>query len=533
MNKFFKINYLFVVILSFFLYNFSVNAVEQKAVNTLPYYNFLNFYNLQYSKNPISNKFYNYLDSINFNIYELLYNEDPIISFSTNFNTFSTRSIISNSDYLISFDCGYISNSDSIDYLFSSNSLCFNLYTFPDNISQNLEYSDSQYSLLFKGKNISKFSYSIHYNSSTDTFDLSYSKDTYQDFNNLTFSLGSSSSISQFFGAYYQSSFGPIGFDSDTLQTPVGVSSILINGRYYTSSDYKYLGYDFFDNNLVFGSGQPLYPAYSYFTNDFPYGPPYTEDFNKSYLYGNYVMVLKPTSALLNDFDNIHSLGLDKIYFKYTDPLLSSSSDFIYSVVYNDAQGLANSFDTKECSNCKKYNPYSLGNDFLKLSLDINSIDNYILFRLSNNFLRAGNSMIIYYPNKYFTLSTSLVVNSSNMTIKDEFGNDLDISVGDFIDSDVPWYQSIFDSLGSFLSFLLEIFANLSRLFKSLYSSISDLFVYIGDSFSILSGFNQFFIFIGSTISLFFNSMPILVQNSLFVIFIITGLIIVFKLIFR
>lgn len=279
----------------------------------------------------------------------------------------------------------------------------------------------------------------------------------------------------QFLTAFYQSNFVLNYSGSSSSNRNVYFNNIHFYDSldtYYTSSDYEYLGYKYFDKKPVYGSGVPLYPGIAYFTNSFKYGSPYTNDYDSIIYNNNQKCYFSPTQSLINNYDNYHTNGYDKFWLISQD--LSDGSLFpdLTAFSISDTSYLSSSYTyTIDNNIIKKYTYSSLKvNDefafILPELIDLNSI--YILDSLSTDI-----DLSIYFRKDLWNYTCVTAGNYFSLTMSD--GSTLTGSSSSIIDN------TISDSGRNLLNFIIPNESQLNELLKES-QKLSDNFGFIGQS---------------------------------------------------
>lgn len=526
---------LIVVFASFFFIN--VNAVTEVALDNLSYADYLNIYNLQFDEREIAQRYYNFLTTTNLHDF-LFANVDKFyLWYQDNPAPFYYDYV--NVPYFISLK-GL--STDGNNHYDLSNGIPFNIYlSVSDGKSVDfdsyLSNSGTIFSLVVSPGYKYRYFPFILYLDSDNNFNIksraSYSYDNVLKDNIIDLKL---QNPIQFLGAFYQSSF-TVNYKDNVANVPVGFTSFHFYNdlnKYYTSKDVKYLGYEYFDNNVYFGAGVPLYPAYSIFTNSFEFGEPYTSDFNHMY-FGNQECYFAPTQKLLNDYDNLHSSGEDNLWFTFNDSM------FVLGDSGLNPLDKYLSFSYFSVSDLKIFNSnysYVGDTDFIKkydVRLNIKDYSNGKFFKLSpelinlNSILRfsagdSGHTLSIYYKKDLWNYTCATGSNEFTLELSD--GSTLTGKNSSLSDSSsdnffTSFINSISDFLGSALSYFIRFVSSLTGFAKI----VIDCFV------KLFEIFGSFFIFVGSSISLMFGCFPDLVVETFKIILIFTSLIVVFKFI--
>lgn len=531
------LNKILVVVLSSFFF-INVSAVTEVALDNLSYANYLNIYNLQYDERDIAQKYYNFL--INTNLHDFIFanlNEFKLDYDSrAGYDLYFDYNTEVNNPYFISL-LGLSANDNLYDL---SNGINLNLYLpykrtgFDDGIFTNFSYLNSSGTI-----------FNLHlqaYDSvALSTLNLYLDNDgVFRIKRVLMRKLVTSDIIDltlqnpiQFLGAFYQSNF-TINYKKDTANVPLGFTSFHFYNdlnTYYSSKDFKYLSYNYFDRNVYFGSGVPLYPAYSIFSNSFEFGEPYTSDFNHLY-FGNQECYFAPTSKLLNDYDSIHDLGYDNLWFTFNNNMISFGDNLFnkhFSFSY---------FSISDLNILNTGYSYSGDTDFVKkfdLSLKIDDYSNGKFYQLSpylinlNSILRfsagdSNHSLTIYYKKDLWNYTCATGSNDFTLALPD--GSNFTGNNGSLndISSDnifTPIIDSLIDFLGSVFSYLSNFISSFSNLSKIVIDCFIDLF----------NIFGSFFVLVGNSISIMFGCFPDVVVDTFKIILIFTSLIVVFKFI--
>lgn len=521
---------LIMVFASFFFVN--VNAVTEVALDNLSYADYLNIYNLQFDDREIAQKYYNFLTTTN--LHDFLFANVDNFGLSVQLNPQNFYYDYVNDSYFISL-LGL--STDGNNHYNLSNGIPFNIYlSFSDGKSVDFDSYLSNSGTIFRlyvspGYKYRYFPFTLYLDSdnnfkiktrTSNRFDNVYSD------NIIDLKL---QNPIQFLGAFYQSSF-TVNYKDNVANVPVGFTSFHFYNdlnKYYTSKDAKYLGYDYFDNNVYFGAGVPLYPAYSIFTNSFEFGDPYTSGFNHIY-FGNNQCYFAPTQKLLNDYDNLHSSGEDSLWFTYTDRKASFdwfnySSTISYFSISDLGIFDSNYSYVSDTDSIKKYNfvldysKYSNGK-FLKLSPNLINLNSIIRFSVDN----YDQQFVIYYKKDLWNYTCATGSNEFTLELSD--GSTLTGKNSSLSDSSsdnffTSFINSISDFLGSALSYFIRFVSSLTGFAKI----VIDCFV------KLFEIFGSFFIFVGSSISLMFGCFPDVVVETFKIILIFTSLIVVFKFI--
>ncbi len=526
---------LIVVFASFFFIN--VNAVTEVALDNLSYADYLNIYNLQFDEREIAQKYYNFLTTTN--LHDFLFANVDNFGLSGQMNPQNFYFDYVNDSYFISL-LGL--STDGNNHYNLSNGIPFNIYlSFSDGKSAAFNSYLSNSGTIFRlyvspGYKYRYFPFILYLDSDNNFKIKTRSSLRYDNvLSDNIIDLKLQNPI-QFLGAFYQSSF-IVNYKDNVANVPVGFTSFHFYNdlnKYYTSKDVKYLGHEYFDNNVYFGAGVPLYPAYSIFTNSFEFGEPYTSDFNHMY-FGNQECYFAPTQKLLNDYDNLHSSGEDNLWFTFNDSMfvlgdsglnpLDKSLSFSYFSVSDLKIFNSNYSYVGDTDFIKKYDvrlnikDYSNGK-FFKLSPELINLNSILRFSAGD----SGHTLSIYYKKDLWNYTCATGSNEFTLELSD--GSTLtgknsslsDSSSNNFFTS---FINSISDFLGSALSYFIRFVSSLTGFAKI----VIDCFV------KLFEIFGSFFIFVGSSISLMFGCFPDVVVETFKIILIFTSLIVVFKFI--
>lgn len=526
---------LIVVFSSFFFIN--VNAVTEVALDNLSYANYLNIYNLQYDDRDIAQKYYNFL--INTNLHDFIFanlKEFKLDSDSApGYNQYINYNQEVNNPYFISL-LGLSATNNLYDL---SNGIYLNLYLpfsrtgFNEGIFTNFSYLDSSGTIfnlhLQAYDTVALFKLNLYLD---DDGSFKIKPVIMRDYvHSVIIDLTLQNPI-QFLGAFYQSSF-TLNYKDNTANVPVGFTSFHFYNdlnNYYTSKDFKYLAYNYFDHNVYFGAGVPLYPAYSIFSNSFEFGDPYTSDFNHLY-FGNQECYFAPTSKLLNDYDSIHNSGDDNLWFTFNDNMVSI--DNLFSKRFSFSY-----FSISDLNILNSSYSYSGDTDFIKkfdVSLKIDVYSNGKFYKLSpylinlNSILRfsagdSNHSLSIYYKKDLWNYTCATGSNEFTLDLGD--GSNFTGNNGSLTDSSSDnVLTSLIDSVGNFFGSFLSYFINFISSLSGLAKLVIDCFV------SLFNIFGSFFIFVGNSIFIMFSCFPSVVVETFKIIIIFTSLIVVFKFI--
>lgn len=516
MNKL-SFKYLFIVVFSsLFLFNFNVFAVEQYSLDNYTYYYYFNFYSMQFDNREVAQRYFTFFKSIDFDLYN--YVLDHISS-----STLSRYSFNKNDNYYIrvvglnSQDNIYsqYDYTSGIDFILNtgvnSGSSC-NMYITSNGTAFKLKRN---YIQSCGGTSI-RFNLKVDYlgNPTLTLVDYAYDKSLELTFDNPIHLLS----------YFFQSNFY-LNYKDGEANRPVGFTNIKFfsDSSLYTSKDYKYLGYEYFDNHLYFGAGSPLYPGRNYFINKFEFGDPYNDKYGLVYTNSSSVCTFAPTSILLSDYENIHSSNLEQFYIKNTSNSLSTK--FNYSVhVFRDKTYYSRDFDPNNYdSDNIRYNLLSGNGNLSTFNPRLFGNDSLVRVEAHND---TNTSVAIYYNKKYWNYSCSSESDKSFKIINSE-GEELEVFPGNF-NSDNGGIFSFFESIVDFVYKLINI---LISLFNKLIESVKSLFIYINESISTLNSFNDFFVFVGSSITLFYSLMPAVVIKVFNVILVLSGVILIFRII--
>jgi len=505
--------FLFIMFISFFILSFQVFAVELRPVDNISYYRAFNFYTLQFSNDNQNKYLFNFFKSINFDIKQYLLDNSDL-----------SPQVIN--DGVISFNDYYPVTSYYNNY---------DLYSGGDGWGVNFRiYNPTFTSFEFKNG-------SYQFNSGTSTIATYthtcriYSDSPLFDTMKVRCDLGSGTeSLSGFnhvnlLSIYYQASnelFNP----PSQASSPVGVPGISFPfthpGEIFTSEQYQFLGYEYFDNNLFFGGGNPLYSGYSYFTNTFEYGPPFTNDYERLYLYGNTKCAIQPK------FDPQSFVpGNYQFFIKPIDPAQVRSVDFYQFIIYKDIYSAPLNQDFRDSSSQSDAVLFksALSKNMFSFNAEFKSVNNIMRIQISYNMLESGRGVNFYYNKTIFTSNCSL---SGNDSIgRDENGNDISFLFGEVI-TNQPWYQDVLDLIMSFFSFLWDIILFIINLFNILISSFKTLGKYILDALSYLASLASFFSLIGTSIGYLFSVVPAQVYLAFITILTLSGLVWLVRIIF-
>lgn len=530
---------LIMVFASFFFVN--VNAVTEIALDNLSYANYLNIYNLQFDDREIAQKYYNFLTTTNLHDF-LFANLEKFkldkISTSSDINYIDFSEI--DNPYFISL-LGLSANDNLYDL---SDGIYFKLYLPFDRIKFDSGVF-TRWSYISASGTVFNLHFNFYDDISVNKLRLFLDNDGVFKIEpvSLRSKIRSASPIDfstqnpiQFLGAFYQSNF-TLNYKDNTANVPVGFTSFHFYNdfnKYYTSKDVKYFRYEYFDNNVYFGAGVPLYPAYSIFTNSFEFGEPYTSDFNHMY-FGNQECYFAPTQKLLNDYDNLHSSGEDNLWFTFNDSMfvlgdsglnpLDKYLSFSYFSVSDLKIFNSNYSYVGDTDFIKKYDvrlnikDYSNGN-FFKLSPELINLNSILRFSAGD----SGHTLSIYYKKDLWNYTCATGSNEFSLELSDGSiltGKNSSLSDSSSDNFFTSFINSISDFLGSALSYFIRFVSSLTGFAKI----VIDCFV------KLFEIFGSFFIFVGSSISLMFGCFPDVVVETFKIILIFTSLIVVFKFI--
>ena len=526
MIKYFK--FIFIITMTSFLFSFNVFAVENHPVNNLSYGNYLNLYNLQYDDREISQRYFNFLKDnslhdIIFGNIESYNCEYPSYCLtrhmydSSYFIRLFGRSTDDNNHYNLDNGIGFQIVVDTSDDRDLSKSLSNNGTFYTLDVSSTSDYGFVYYNftLIVNEDN----SYSVNFTGSNRR----RSGETFLD---LTLHR---SDLVQFLSAFYESNFY---FDS-TGVSPFAFQGIQFYGdsNIYTDSSYQYLGRYYFDNNLYFGAGTPLYPGRSYFTNTFDYGVPFTSDFSNVYVSYLSQCFFAPTSKFLNEYSPNSDNDNLNLYFKSLYP--TYKDDFrgnIRSIVFYDSSYISHSsIKSLVDSGFAEITDLDVSLGLVSYLPNLLSQDSILYLKYESTVINSSyDSLAIYYNPLYWNLNCQ-ANGAGDFTIKNYDGEDITINPNfvDDTDKSFKWYNllekvlsSIYDSIvfiGDLMSSLIELFG---RFLSYVWDAITDL----------LSLFSNFFGFIGAAFTLFYLCMPPVVVSTLNIIFVISGLILIIKM---
>lgn len=535
-SNFKKILLIPIFILSFLFCIKNTYAVQQMTFNNTAYNNYFNFHSLEFSNNAINKRYYQYFKNIDFNIYDNLPNEAKIllenkkwfISFSSFYNSLSTFEYDLSSTDTTKYPNGY-----GLDFYI----IYIDNQVFDDN-KPFIEYNNEQIHLknIYDPKhNTYKFiKLGLSYDPVSDIF--SYYQNIYYNLGQYYFYIQDLSSYDLkykyknlgslnadiFTSVFYQSNFY-INYEDNELSIPFSADLINLNqsGLYQRYSDRPFLGGDTLSNMLLLGDGQPLYAGYDYFTGNFNYGKPYTNDYDRVYLYGNTNCYLKAN----NDYFN--STESEKIlYVKYSN-ILSSSTDKLFIARYNniaDFNEFVNYDDPPSNVLVKSYDTSTLlsKKDFIKPYIPLTDNDDILEFAMSRNNLNMSNSLVIYYNKNIYQYSCIVDDNTDEVAF---------IDGSTYIKGDRVGSNSIVDKLNNIYTFLLNMFNQIKTLFSKIANGFITLGGYIQGIFEDLLTFTSSFTFIGASITLFFSQMPVIFIAFFTIAFTITILGIIIKVI--
>lgn len=472
--KIFKRLFLFI---SCLFISFNVYALDDVnlSLDNLSYGNYLNMYNLQFDQRDIAQRYYNFL--INTDLHAYIFGHfdfttkcysDCFYSYYESYNYFISIHGLNapeNNEYDLSEGINFSLYVQKNGGQFSTNS-----YIRVVGDSTNLYLKASDYYMTFK------FNLLID---DDGVINLSI-KSKYQLSNSNPIVNITLDNPIQFLTAFYQSNFVLNYFNADVLN--LKTRNIYFNNihfydsltTYYTSSDYEYLGYKYFDSKPVFGTGVPLYPGIAYFQNSFKYGPPYTDDYNYFIFNNSKKCYLAPTQKLLDNYDNYHTNGYDKLW------LISEFNDGYYPSLItfsiSDTSYLSSSYTyTIDNSIIHKYT-YSklhINGEFgfiLPTLIDNNSI--YLID--SSEFVDGSDfDITIYYQKDLWNSTCVSEGNSFSLTLAD--GSSITGSSSSIID------KTLSDTGRNLINFIIPNESQLQELLKES-QKLSDNFGFIGQS---------------------------------------------------
>lgn len=508
-----------------FLFSFNVFAVENHPVNNLSYGNYLNLYNLQYDDREIAQRYFNFLKDNS--LHDIIFGN--INSYGCEYPKPCLEKYMYDLDYFISL---FGLSTDSENHYNLSNGINFMLFLDPNSdydFGKKFFNNGTFYNLKISAKTHYYYNFKLivnedgtysitqghsTYNSSqTDIFDISYQK----------------SDVLNLLSAFYESNF----YIDSTGVSPFGFHGIQFYGdsNIYIDSSYQYIGRNYFDNNLYFGAGTPLYPGRSYFTNTFDYGVPFTSDFSNVYVSYLSQCFFAPTSKFLNEYSPNSDNDNLNLYFKSLYP--TYKDDFrgnIRSIVFYDSSYISHSsIKSLVDSGFAEITDLDVSLGLVSYLPNLLSQDSILYLKYESTVINSSyDSLAIYYNPLYWNLNCQ-ANGAGDFTIKNYDGEDITINPNfvDDTDKSFKWYDllekvlsSIYDSIvfiGDLMSSLIDLFG---RFLSYVWDAITDL----------LSLFSNFFGFIGAVITLFYLCMPPVVVSTLNIIFVISGLILIIKM---
>lgn len=523
------ISYIFLFISSFFIFKFNVFAYDQIVIDNLTYYNYLNFYNLEFSDNPIAQKFIGFFKNIDWDLANFIKINRPDSSY------------LFDNPYIISFNAHYTSNENN-EYLFYSTNdniyaLEFSVCTFESDF-KGLEYTFDTYNLKIKRVSNSdncKYSekFRLYYHSDTDLFTINDYYIGVGSFNWSNFEFGRA--ISQVFGAVFQTNF-MISPNMNVLNGPVMlIGSKLLNEQDFKSIENRtFLGSNWFIEHLFLGGGNVLYSGYSYFTGLFNYGIPYTSDYDTFYIDGLTSCILKPMQPYYDNLNIVKTNNYDRLFFKYDNPSLSQISDELNIFKFHDKSDISSYFKEEDLDIDVIYT-FKNSNNVNSVSSDLFTYsypDDIEVIRLnfSYNKYRAGNALIGYYNKNYFNKVCFPTLSTSEASIYDSFSGDTWFFNVGGIEQNQSILDVILDAIGNFLDLIIESLISIKNAFSKLLNSLLSLLTYLFDMVGNILQFNVIFSFVGSVLVSFFGAMPNSVNIFFQVIFYLSILAIILKI---
>lgn len=517
--KFIALKIYILIFFSFFISLTNVHAVEQYYVNNSAYGAVLNLYNLQYSQDPKSQAVFNFFESIDYDLAGWL------AGYSNN----STVQDYLSGDFFISLTLSPLGitypATDGIYQLGNNENIAtfyITLFSTGDTVPE-LKRSGTNY--IFDKIPSDRIGVYISINMETNEITIIHNPSSnpgYVEFTNLTLLLN-----------YFYQSNKPLLFAENVVGSPVFINGIVFSGdnNFYTSQNYQYLGYEYFDNDLVISEATGLYSFYNYITGNFNFGEPFTTDYKKLNVYGDTLCVAKPRDNYIANYDTIKNSNDDNFYFKRISKIHASTKLELFYIKYPSFVKLSQNINVDtNTDNSIIVNKIISDKDKLhKFRVDFDSVDNVILFRPTYNYTRADDGITLFYKQNYFTVNCTLVKTSNNFTFVDEYGISTNISIGD-VSQNQNWYDYILDGFSSIINFVLESFIFVADLVSKLTLSIKNFGNYIVQAFSSIGDLSSSISVIGGNISLFFSSMPSLVRNTIIAIFILSSVGIIIKL---